>query len=98
MATKTRQSPSGYTLERKGIMALASADLAVTATATATGSFAGARTGDSVIVNPRANLNGAIVLGMSRVVADDIIVVKYSNAGASTNTGAITCDVTVKRK
>lgn len=98
MATKTRQSPSGFTLERKGVMAIASTAVAVTAAATATGTFAGARTGDSVIINPQANLNGALGIDWCRVVANDTIAISFSNVGASTNTGAITVDVTCKRK
>ena len=96
-ASALRKSPSGPTVGFTGTMAIASTAVALTAAATATGTFAGARTGDIVNMNPRANLNGSLAIGWSRVVADDTIAVSFVNVGASTNTGAITVDVSVRK-
>lgn len=93
MPSAARQSPSGKTVALKGIMAIASTAVALTAAATATGTFSGARTGDAVVVSPRANLNGSLAIAWARVVDLDTIAVSFSNVGASTNTGAITVDV-----
>lgn len=89
----TRRSPSGPSTGRVGTMAVASTNVALTAAATATGTFAGVKVGDVVNVNPQANLNGSLAIGWSRVVAADTIAVSFVNVGASTNTGAITLDV-----
>lgn len=96
MNQKLRQSPSGQKAGLKGIMAIASTAVAVTAQATATGTFAGCKTGDVVSITPRANLNGSLSIAWSRVVADDTIAVAFNNIGASTNTGAITVDVATR--
>ena len=93
----TRQSPSGPKIADTGIMAIASTAVATTAAATATGTFAGARTGDVVNVNPQANLNASLGIGWLRVVAADVIAISFTNVGASTNTGAITVDVSVRQ-
>lgn len=98
MVAKNRQSPSGRANELAGTMAIASTAVALTAAATATGTFSGARTGNAVTVSPQANLNGSLAIGWARVVANDVICVSFTNVGASTNTGAITCDVAVKRR
>jgi hypothetical protein len=98
MVEKNRQSPSGRANELAGTMATASTAVALTAAATATGTFAGARTGNAVTVSPQANLNASLAIAWARVVANDTICVAFSNVGASTNTGAITCDVAVKRR
>lgn len=92
-----RRSPSGPKVGTSGIMAIASTAVALTAAATATGTFLGARTGDIVNINPRANLNGSLAIGWLRVVADDTIAVSFTNVGASTNTGAITVDVSIRK-
>ena len=96
MVSHLRSSPSGPSQGLKGIMAIASTAVAVTAAATATGTFAGARTGNVVNVSPRTNLNGSLALAWARVVADDTIALSFTNVGASTNTGAITVDVSVR--
>jgi len=93
----SRKSPSGPATGRVGIMAIATTAVALTAAATATGTFAGVKVGDVVNVNPRANLNGSLAIGWSRVVAADTIAVSFVNVGASTNTGAITLDVASRR-
>ena len=93
----SRKSPSGPVAGRVGIMAIATTAVALTAAATATGTFAGVKVGDTVNVNPRANLNGSLAIGWVRVVAADTIAVSFVNVGASTNTGAITVDVESRR-
>ncbi len=92
-----RQSPSGPKIGATGSMAIASTAVALTAAATATGTFAGARTGDSVTINPQANLLASLAIAYSRVVADDTIVIGFTNVGASTNTGAMTVDVSIRQ-
>lgn len=94
---KDRKSPSGPSTGRVGTMAVASANVATTAAATATGTFAGVKVGDVVNVNPRANLNGSLAIGFARVAAADTIVISFTNVGASTNTGALTFDVASRR-
>ena len=69
-----RQSPSGPRTSRKGIMALASTNIAVTTVATQTGTFAGATVGDVVNLSPQANLTASIGIDFARVVTDDTIV------------------------
>ncbi len=96
-SSSLRKSPSGPKVGASGIMAIASTAVALTATATATGTFLGARTADIVNVNPRANLNGSLSIGWLRVVANDTIAISFSNVGASTNTGAITVDVSIRK-
>lgn len=95
--TNARQSPSGPRNRIKRTMALASTAVALTAAATVTGTFSGARTGDVATVSPQANLNGSLAIAFSRVVADDVIVVGFTNVGASTNTGAVTFDTCVEK-
>lgn len=97
-ASALRKSPSGPSAGRTGTMAIASTAVATTAAATATGTFAGARTGDVVNINPQANLNGSLAIGWLRVVANDTIAVSFTNVGASTNTGAITVDVSLRKR
>ena len=88
-----RKSPSGPSAGRVGTMAIASTAVALTAAATATGTFAGAKTGDVVSIAPQANLNASLAIAWSRVVAANTIAIGFTNVGASTNTGAITVDV-----
>jgi len=92
-----RKSPSGPSAGRVGTMAIASTAVALTAAATATGSFTGARTGDVVTLNPQANLNASLAIAWQRVVSAGIIAVGFTNVGASTNTGAITVDLAIIR-
>lgn len=93
---KMRRSPSGPVNGLKGTMTLASTAVALTAAATQTGTFAGARTGDVVNLSPQANLNASLAISFARVVAADTIVVGFTNVGASTNTGALTLDVVTR--
>jgi hypothetical protein len=79
-------------------MAIASTAVALTAQATATGSFAGALVNDVVTLSPQANLNAGLGIDFARVVTTGIIVIGFSNIGASTNTGAATFDVNVQRR
>lgn len=92
-----RKSPSGPAAGRVGIMAIASTAVALTAAATATGSFAGVHTADVVSLCPRVNLNASLAIAFTRVYAKDLIVIGFTNVGASTNTGALTFDVTSRR-
>ena len=96
-ANNTRNSPSGALASLRGTMAIASTAVALTAAATATGTFSGAKLNDTVVVCPQANLNASLAIAFARVVTTDTIVVGFTNVGASTNTGAITCDVCVNR-
>lgn len=98
MTTIERLSPSGPISSIKGTLAIASTAVAVTAVATATGSFTGALVNDVVNVSPQANLNAGLSIGFARVVSAGIIVVSFTNVGASTNTGAITLDCDVQRR
>src|SRR5574341_1986497 len=95
--TVDRRSPSGPKSSIKGTIVLASTDVAVTAAATATATFDGCKVNDVVTLSPRANPNGGVGITFARVVTDDIIVVGFSNVGASTNTGAATFDCSVQR-
>jgi len=95
--SQDRQSPSGPTSSIKGTLAIASTAVALTAAATATGSFSGALVNDVVQVAPQANLNASLALAWARVSAADTIVIGFTNVGASTNTGAITLDCFVQR-
>lgn len=93
-----RRSPSGPLASLKGTMAIASTAVALTAAATATGTFGGAKVNDVVTLSPQANLNASLAISFARVVTDDTIVIGFTNVGASTNTGAATFDVNVQRR
>lgn len=92
-----RGSPSGPVSSIRGIMAIASTAVALTAAATATGTFAGAKVNDPVYVSPQANLLASLAIAYARVVTTDTVVIGFTNVGASTNTGAFTCDVYLAR-
>lgn len=96
-ANQTRTAPSGAIATLRGTMAIASTAVALTAAATATGSFTGAKLLDSVLVCPQANLNASLAIAFARVVTTDIVCIGFTNVGASTNTGAATFDVCVNR-
>ena len=98
MATKDRVSPSGPQSSIKTTIAIASTAVALTAAATATASLPEARVGDVVTVSPKANLNESLAIAFARVVADDIVVIGFTNVGASTNTGASTYDAVVQQR
>lgn len=93
-----RRSPSGPRSSIKGTMVIASTAVALTAAATATGTFAGARLNNVVTLSPQANLNGSLAIAFARVVTDDTIVIGFTNVGASTNTGAATFDVDCQQR
>lgn len=96
--TTDRQSPSGPRTSRKGTMALAATNVAVTAVATQTGTFAGAEVGDVVSLSPRANLTASIGIDFARVVTDNVIVVGFHNVGANSTQAAVTMDVNVQER
>ena len=95
--TVDRRSPSGPISSIKGTLAVASTAVALTAAATATAAFAGAELHDVVTVSPRVNLNASLAIAYARVVTDDLIVIGFTNVGASTNTSASTYDCVVQR-
>lgn len=95
MSGNDRAGGAGAFASEKGTMVIASTDVALSSGQTATGTFAGAKVGDNVSVNPRANLNGFLNIAYSRVFQADGIVIGFTNSGASTNTGAATFDVEV---
>jgi hypothetical protein len=98
MTTKDRVSPSGPQSSVKTTIAIASTAVALTAAATATASLPEARVGDVVTVSPQANLNASLAIAFARVVDDDIVVIGFTNVGASTNTGASTYDAVVQQR
>lgn len=92
-----RKSPSGPLTSVKGTVAIASTAIATTAAATATGSFT-PTSGPNVSVNqvvslsPQANLTASVAVAYCRVVANGIVVVGFTNTGASTAQAAVTFD------
>jgi hypothetical protein len=98
MNTADRSSPSGPAASRKGTMAIASTPVALTAAATQTGTFDGARVGDVIELSPKANLTASIAVAFKRVVTDDTIVVGFTNVGASTAQAAVTFDVVCQKR
>lgn len=99
MASEARVSPTGKIVGFGGTLAIASFVIATTAGATVTGSFTGARVNDVVNSSPQANLTGsAVSVAFSRVVSNDIIVLGFTNPGASTNQAAVTFDVWLDRR
>lgn len=94
-----RKSPSGPLASIKGTVAIASTAVATTAAATQTGSFTvvgGGRNcavGDVLSLSPQANLTASIAVGWARVVTTGIIVIGFTNVGASTAQAAVTFDV-----
>lgn len=95
--TTDRRSSSGPATSNKRTLAIAATAIALTAAATQTGTFAGARVGDVVSLSPKANLTASVSVAYSRVVADDTIVVGFTNVGASTAQAAVTFDANVQR-
>ena len=92
-----RKSPSGPVSSIKGTLAIASTPVATTAAATATGSFVPS-SGPNVPVNsiitlsPQANLTASIAVAFARVVSTGVVVVGFTNVGASTAQAAVTFD------
>lgn len=94
-----RLSPSGSLTSLKGTLAIPLTAIEATAGGTATASFTGAVVGDVLEVSPRAALTGSTVsVAFSRIVAANIAVVGFTNAGASTNQAASTFDAVVHRR
>ena len=98
MPTQDRASPSGPLASIKNTMAIAATPIALTAVATQTGTFGGALVGDIVSVSPRANLTASVGITFARVVTNGVIVVGFSNIGASTTQAAVTMDTFVQRR
>lgn len=92
-----RKSPSGPVSSVKGTIAIASTAIATTGSATATGSFIptsgpNVQVGNVLSLSPQANLTGAIAVQFARVVSAGIVVVGFTNTGASTAQAAVTFD------
>lgn len=99
-----RKSPSGPPTSVKGTVAIPATAVATTAAATATGSFtiSGGGTapavGDVVSLSPQANLTASVAVAFARVVASGIIVVGFTNVGASTSQAAVTFDTDCEKR
>lgn len=92
-----RKSPSGPLTSIKGTIAIASTPIATTASATATGSFVptsgpNVAVGNVLSLSPQANLTASVGVAFARVVATGIVVVGFTNVGASTAQAAVTFD------
>ena len=92
-----RKSPSGPVSSVKGTLAIASTAVATTAAATASGSFVptsgpNVPTGAVITLSPQANLTASIAVAFARVVSTGIVVVGFTNVGASTAQAAVTFD------
>lgn len=92
-----RKSPSGPVSSVKGTIAIASTAIATTAAATATGSFTvtggpNVTVGNVVTLSPQANLTASVSLAWCRVAATGIVVIGFTNTGASTAQAAVTFD------
>lgn len=92
-----RKSPSGPVSSIKGTIAIAATNVATTASATQTGSFVptsgpNVQVGNVLSLSPQANLTGAIAVAFARVVTTGIVVVGFTNPGASTAQAAVTFD------
>lgn len=104
MSTIYRSASSGPIIGRKGTIAVAETPVAVTAAATATMAFEGVspfsagppvNAGDSVIVNPRANLSGGIAIAAAWCPAANVIALKFVNVGANASVAAQTMECLV---
>lgn len=92
-----RKSPSGPVSSIKGTIAIAATNVATTAAATQTGSFVpssgpNVQVGNVLSLSPQANLTGAIAVQFARVVTTGIVVIGFTNTGASTAQAAVTFD------
>jgi hypothetical protein len=92
-----RKSPSGPVTSIKGTIAIAATNVATTAAATQTGSFVpssgpNVQVGNVLSLSPQANLTGAIAVQFARVVSAGIVVIGFTNTGASTAQAAVTFD------
>lgn len=90
-----RDAPSGSIVVRKGTIAIPQTNVAGSATASASASFAGAKVGCMVKVNPRALLSGASGIWQELCLADDVITVVFGTGGAALTIAAATFDCTV---
>lgn len=98
-----RSSPSGPVASVKGRIALAQVDIGATTGATATGSFTvtagpNVAVNDVVSLSPRVNLPLAFSIGYCRVLSAGIVVVGFTNSGASSNAAAGTYDATAEKR
>jgi hypothetical protein len=92
-----RKSPSGPVSSVKGTLAIAATAVATTAAATATGTFVptsgtNVTVGSVISLSPQANLTASIAIQFARVVSTGIVVVGFTNTGASTSQAAVTFD------
>lgn len=92
-----RKSPSGPVSSVKGTIAIPSTPVATTAAATATGSFVPSSgpnipVGSIVTLSPQQNLTASVAVAFARVVSTGIVVVGFTNVGASTAQAAVTFD------
>jgi len=92
-----RKSPSGPVSSIKGTIAIPATGVPTTGFATATGSFIptsgpNVQVGNVLSLSPQANLVGAISVSFARVVQSGIVVIGFSNTGASTGQSAVTFD------
>ena len=92
-----RKSPSGPLSSIKGTIAIASTLLPTTSAATATGSFVptsgpNVAVGNVLSLSPQANLTASVAVAFARVVTTGIVVVGFTNVGASTAQAAVTFD------
>lgn len=92
-----RKSPSGPVSSIKGTVAIPATAVATTAAATATGSFVptsgpNVAVGNVLSLSPQQNLTASVGIQFARVVATGIVVVGFTNVGASTSQAAVTFD------
>lgn len=92
-----RKSPSGPVSSIKGTIAIAATNIATTAAATATGSFVptsgpNVQVGNVLSLSPQANLTASVSIAFARVVQTGIVVIGFTNTGASTAQAAVTFD------
>jgi hypothetical protein len=92
-----RKSPSGPVASIKGTIAIAATPVATTASATATGSFVptsgpNVQVGNVLSLSPQQNLTASVAVQFARVVSAGIVVIGFTNTGASTGQVAVTFD------
>lgn len=92
-----RKSPSGPVSSVKGTIAIASTAIATTAAATQTGAFVvtsgpNVPVGAVLSLSPQANLTASVGIQFARVVSTGLVVIGFTNTGASTAQAAVTFD------
>lgn len=90
-----RDAPSGSITVRRGVIAVPQTAVAGSGTATATATFLGAKANNSVVVNPRALLQGAGGIWGALCLADDVITILFGTGGAALTITAQTMDCQV---